>query len=140
MCTARDHDVGLRMRPFMRHERLEKIKTQVGSVLKGKGGVPRSAREKGAEAHRHSLRSRMLLPSLTVLAFCLLLNQIGLFVPGVMVMRNCLLPKTPGADAGGRDDDRRHRQGRLLPGPRLYQGPRGLRAAGGAPHLHVSQL
>merc|ERR1719217_99670 len=55
-----------------------------------------AARGKGMQAEaRASLQSHMLLPSLAVLAFCLLLNQIGLFVPVVMVVRNCVLPKKP---------------------------------------------
>jgi len=65
-------------------------------VAKGKHGVPRSTRDKGVQADvSPPLHSRMLLPSLAVLAFALLLNQIGLFVPVVMVARNCMLPKTP---------------------------------------------
>merc|ERR1719460_2665212 len=67
-------------------------------MLKGKGAAARNMRDKGVQADVHApLQSRMLLPSLAVLAFCLLLNQIGLFVPVVMVVRNCILPKTPQA-------------------------------------------
>merc|ERR1719460_514849 len=67
-------------------------------MLKGKGAAARNMRDKGVQADVHApLQSRMLLPSLAVLAFCLLLNQIGLFVPVVMIVRNCILPKTPQA-------------------------------------------
>merc|ERR1719460_761969 len=67
-------------------------------MLKGKGAAARNMRDKGVQADVHApLQSRMLLPSLAVLAFCLLLNQIGLFVPVVMIVRNCILPKTPRA-------------------------------------------
>jgi len=53
-------------------------------------------RDQGVQADvRPPMQSRMLLPSLALLAFCLLLNQVGLFVPFVMITRNCVLPKTP---------------------------------------------
>jgi len=68
---------------------------RLGKMLKGKGGAMRRA-DKGVQADLHQpLQSRMLLPSLAVLGFCLLLNQVGLFVPVIMVMRNCVLPKKP---------------------------------------------
>ena len=41
------------------------------------------------------LASRMLLPSMVALMCCLVLNQFGLFVPLVLMGRNCVLSKTP---------------------------------------------
>ena len=89
MCNARDelpgeNDV----------RRLAQVKSAL-SWVKGGGGL-KVTRDKGVQADvSPPLQTRMLLPSLAVLAFCLLLNQIGLFVPVVMLARNCVLPKTP---------------------------------------------
>jgi len=83
-----------------RYDRLsslgEKVSEKVGRALQGHGGARRM--DKGVQADFHQpLQARLKLPSLAVLAFCLLLNQVGLFVPAVMVVRNCVLPKTPRA-------------------------------------------
>jgi hypothetical protein len=100
MCQSRDHltNVTQRRTGTSAHERLDAIKSAVGGVFKGKGGAPKTGvRDKGVQADvaTATLQSRMLLPSLAVLACCLLLNQVGLFVPVVMVVRNCVMPKTP---------------------------------------------
>ena len=100
MCQARDHisNVTQRRVHMAAHERLDAIKSAVGGVFKGKGGaVKGGVRDKSVQADvsTSTLQSRMLLLSLAVLAFCLLLNQVGLFVPVVMVVRNCVMPKTP---------------------------------------------
>ena len=53
-------------------------------------------RDKGVQADvSPPASSRLLLPALVVLVVCLLLNQGGLFVPVVMIARNCMLSKTP---------------------------------------------
>lgn len=67
--------------------------------MKGKGGVIKkgSQKERAVEATdvQQPVVQRMLLPSIIVLSSCLVLNQLGLFVPIVMMTRNCILPKTP---------------------------------------------
>ena len=65
------------------------------SAAQSAAAVPSRAALRDQKKAQAELQSRMLLPSLAVLAFCLLLNQIGLFVPVVMVVRNCVLPKKP---------------------------------------------
>ena len=50
------------------------------------------------------------------------------------------VPVVPGGAAGRGDDDRRLGQGRVLAGAGLHQGAGGLRAAGGAPDLHLPRL
>ena len=93
MCPAPE-PIKERVRSF---ERLDQLRERIGTALNGKG-ARRRMRDAGIQADVHQpLQSRMLLPSLAVLAFCLLLNQVGLFVPVVMVVRNCVLPKTPRA-------------------------------------------
>ena len=95
MCQARDQPLRELPAQPTNPDRLSALGERVGSALKGRGGA-RGVRDKGVQADVHApLQSRMLLPSLAVLAFCLLLNQVGLFVPVVMVVRNCILPKTP---------------------------------------------
>ena len=94
MCPAPE-PIKERVRSF---ERLDQLRERIGTALNGKGAAARRMRDAGIQADVHQpLQSRMLLPSLAVLAFCLLLNQVGLFVPVVMVVRNCVLPKTPRA-------------------------------------------
>ena len=94
MCPAPE-PIKERVRSF---ERLDQLRERLGTPLNGKGAAARRMRDAGIQADVHQpLQSRMLLPSLAVLAFCLLLNQVGLFVPVVMVVRNCVLPKTPRA-------------------------------------------
>ena len=69
----------------------------MGSVLKGKGGKPKgSSKDQSTQADmKPPLASRMLLPSMVALMCCLVLNQVGLFVPLVLMGRNCVLSKTP---------------------------------------------
>jgi len=70
--------------------------TSMGYVLKGKGGSGKPMADKGTQAEMApTISQRLLLPAIVVLSFSLLLNQIGLFVPIVMMTRNCILPKTP---------------------------------------------
>ena len=97
MCTHRD-GASASSSAYASHEKLDKVRAR-GSVVKGKGGTPKMflGAEGEVQKQRQSApqQSRFLLPSLFVLAFCLLLNQVGLFVPVVMVARNCFLSKTP---------------------------------------------
>jgi hypothetical protein len=98
MCQAREQTQPVQPLRNYSFEKLDQLRERVGSTLKGKGAAARNMRDKGVQADVHApLQSRMLLPSLAVLAFCLLLNQVGLFVPVVMIVRNCILPKTPQA-------------------------------------------
>ena len=66
--------------------------------MKGKGGKPKSSyllQEDRQAAEDKPLSSRMLVTSMLVLVFCLLMNQVGLFVPLVIMARNCALSKVP---------------------------------------------
>lgn len=70
--------------------------SSMGYVLKGKGGHIKPMADKGTQAEvRPTVSQRLLLPAIVVLSSCLLLNQVGLFVPIVMMTRNAILPKTP---------------------------------------------
>jgi len=93
MCNAREEVPLAAARQYGSFERLDQVKSALG--LKGSGRRP--TRDKGVQADvaPPPVSSRLLLPSLAVLAVCLLLNQGGLFVPVVMIARNCLLPKVP---------------------------------------------
>jgi hypothetical protein len=72
-------------------ERLDLVKSALGW-----NGPKRAMRDKGVQADvSPPASSRLLLPALVVLVVCLLLNQGGLFVPVVMIARNCMLSKTP---------------------------------------------
>jgi len=91
MCQARLHQ---RRVP---HEQLEQLRSATGYLLKSAGGaVKQSTKDKAAQTDGPlRQRNRFMLPaSLTVLA-ALLLNHVGLFVPLVMMTRNCLMPKKP---------------------------------------------
>ena len=66
--------------------------------MKSAGGKPKSSQslqEDLRAAENKPLSSRMLVTSMLVLVFCLLLNQVGLFVPLVIMARNCALSKVP---------------------------------------------
>jgi len=64
--------------------------------MKSAGGKPKSSlREDLRAAENKPLSSRMLVTSMLVLVFCLLMNQVGLFVPLVIMARNCALSKVP---------------------------------------------
>ena len=68
----------------------------VGGIMKAKGGKPKaSVQEDMRAAEDKPLSSRMLVTSMLVLVFCLLMNQVGLFVPLVIMARNCALSKVP---------------------------------------------
>ena len=74
MCKAGEHDEGLRLRRNFSRDKLENLAQKVGEVLKGRG---RQHRDKGVQADMGpTLQSRMLLPSLAMLACCLLMNQV----------------------------------------------------------------
>jgi hypothetical protein len=74
---------------------LEQVKNAFAWV-KSKGGGSSSMRDKSVQADlRQPMQTRMLLPSLAMLAFALFANQVGVLVPAVMLVRNCMLPKTP---------------------------------------------
>merc|ERR1719217_1664194 len=64
--------------------------------MKAKGGKPKSS-ESHHLADSKPLSSRVLITSMLVLMFCLLINQVGLFVPLVIMARNCILSKQPSA-------------------------------------------
>ena len=84
------------MRRFPSHERLDSMYATVGGMLKGKGGKPKAFSKEDLQAvEAKPLSSRMLVTSMLVLVFCLLLNQVGLFVPLVIMARNCALSKVP---------------------------------------------
>ena len=97
MCQARDHNATAEQRQLHAHSRLDQAKTAFGWPGTSQGSASKAVmRDKCIQAEvRPNVQTRMLLPSLAVLAFCLLLNQIGLFVPIIMIARNCVLPKTP---------------------------------------------
>ena len=82
------HSDGIRR--FPSHERLDSMFSTLG-IMKGKGGKPKSSRL----ADTKPLSSRVLVTSMLVLVFCLLMNQVGLFVPLVIMARNCILSKQP---------------------------------------------
>ena len=86
------------MRRFPSHERLDSMFATVGGIMKSAGGKPKSShslQEDLRAAENKPLSSRMLVTSMLVLVFCLLLNQVGLFVPLVIMARNCALSKVP---------------------------------------------
>ena len=84
------------MRRFPSHERLDSMFATVGGIMKSAGGKPKSSlREDLRAAENKPLSSRMLVTSMLVLVFCLLMNQVGLFVPLVIMARNCALSKVP---------------------------------------------
>jgi len=84
------------MRRLASHERLERMISSMGYVLKGKGGAVKGTSDKGIQADiRPPAAQRFLVPAIVLLASCLMLNQVGIFVPVVMMTRNCILPKTP---------------------------------------------
>ena len=85
------------IRRFPAHEHLDQAFATMGSIMKGKGGKPKAFKEYSAGPESKPLSSRMLVTSMLVLVFCLLLNQIGLFVPVVIMARNCILSKQPAA-------------------------------------------
>merc|ERR1719230_900298 len=98
MCQARDHCPGADKR-FAQHEQLDKYNaTSQGMIMKAAGGTPKTGgdtkmQERIPEVQR--AKNRFLLRSMLVLASCLVLNQMGLFVPIVMITRNCISPKVP---------------------------------------------
>ena len=87
------------VRRFPAHERLDSAYATLGSIMKGKGGKPKTLKEdhQQSDNEHKPLSSRMLVSSMLVLVFCLLLNQVGLFVPVVIMARNCILSKQPSA-------------------------------------------
>jgi hypothetical protein len=95
--TEQEHklsDDGLRR--FPSHERLDSMFATVGGIMKAKGGRPKaSVQDDLRAAEDKPLSSRMLVTSMLVLVFCLLMNQVGLFVPLVIMARNCALSKVP---------------------------------------------
>lgn len=95
MCQARDH--GTTDKRFTQHERLDQYQTG-GVMMKGPGGTPKVGDGKlqaQAVAPVARTKNRFLLRSMLGLTFCLVLNQMGLFVPIVMIARNCISPKVP---------------------------------------------
>lgn len=93
---GQDSSAGVRMRRFPSHERLEQLKSAaVGFVMKTKGGAVRM-RDKGIQADvQPPLKSRMVKVSFWLVITSLMLNQLGLFIPIVMMARNSILTKTP---------------------------------------------
>jgi len=64
--------------------------------MKSAGGKPKSSLQEDLRAAENKpLSSRMLVTSMLVLVFCLLMNQVGLFVPLIIMARNCALSKVP---------------------------------------------
>lgn len=80
--------------PFAPHEALEG-KAADGGVLKGKGGAVKAGRPSESKLLLTPTKNRFLIRSMLLLGCCLLLNQLGLFVPIVMIARNCISPKVP---------------------------------------------
>ena len=95
--TEQEHKLsGDGLRRFPSHERLDSMFATVGGIMKAKGGKPKaSVQEDMRAAEDKPLSSRMLVTSMLVLVFCLLMNQVGLFVPLVIMARNCALSKVP---------------------------------------------
>jgi len=88
---------------FAPHERLDQYQAG-GGVMKGPGGAPKAGDalastgklpERIAAQEVGRTKNRFLLRSMLVLASCLVLNQMGLFVPMVMIARNCISPTVP---------------------------------------------
>ena len=99
MCAADEHCgevVTASSSRYASHEYLDSVRARMGSVLKGKGGKLKPSKDQSTQADmKPPLASRMLLPSMVALMCCLVLNQFGLFVPLVLMGRNCVLSKTP---------------------------------------------
>ena len=98
MCQASNEDGSSPsgpLRRFASHERLAEWRSQAGSYLKGnRSGSPKVMQDKGIQAEVQA-PPRFLFSAIMVLACCVALNQVGLFVPLVMITRNCVLPKFP---------------------------------------------
>ena len=90
MCGApKMQGISKPVRRFPAHEKLDQVRASVSYFLKGAGGKPKLA------ADSTDAPPRFLFSAVVVLACCLLLNQVGLFVPLVMITRNCVMPKMP---------------------------------------------
>ena len=92
MCQASNEDGSSPsgpLRRFASHERLAEWRSQAGSYLKGnRSGSPKVMQDKGIQAEVQA-PPRFLFSAIMVLACCVALNQVGLFVPLVMITRNC---------------------------------------------------
>jgi len=96
MAAEQQHRPAEKVPRFPSHEALEQCSGRSPYLLKGKGGVVKhKGGAKQSQELRLSLAQRLLLPTVVTLSSCLLLNQMGLFVPIVMMTRNCIMPKKP---------------------------------------------
>ena len=76
MCQApSEKGITKPVRRFPAHERLDKLRASVSYIMKGAGGKPKTSSD-GTDSP-----PRFLTSAVVVLACCLLLNQVGLFVP-----------------------------------------------------------
>ena len=72
------------------HEKLEQMRGSTGYLMKSAGGSVKSTEDKQLQTERPAVQ-RMLMPAVVAVFSCLFLNQLGLFVPMVMMTRNCIM-------------------------------------------------
>jgi len=100
MCQACDLQ-GTVDKRFSEHNQLDQYRSTNGTIMKGKGGTPKPAYPPEGKPHlatvqaARPVKNRFLVPSLVFLGCCFLLNSLGMFVPLVMILRNCISPKVP---------------------------------------------
>lgn len=75
----------------MAHEKLEQMRGSTGYLMKSAGGAVKSTDDKQMETTERPAVQRMLMPAVVAIFSCLFLNQLGLFVPIVMMTRNCIM-------------------------------------------------
>jgi hypothetical protein len=73
-----------------RHDKLEQMRGATGYLMKSAGGSVKSTEDKQMQTERPAVQ-RMLMPAVVAIFSCLFLNQLGLFVPIVMMTRNCIM-------------------------------------------------
>lgn len=72
------------------HDKLEQMRGATGYLMKSAGGTVKSTEDKQMQTERPAVQ-RMIMPAVVAIFSCLFLNQLGLFVPIVMMTRNCIM-------------------------------------------------